>query len=103
MANTQLIRASNSYHPLGALLFTNTTWANTIKIINEVGVPAVPFLEGNTQWVYNYTTGAVQAAPAITPAFLAALQVEVPKYIEFWETSFGPEYQSIGYKVSLMC
>ena len=48
--STQLTYQSNHFHPLGALLFTNGTYRETLKVINQVGVPAVPFLGGTPRW-----------------------------------------------------
>ena len=90
---------SDTYHPLGALLFTNITYRETLKIINTVDVPAVPFTDGSFQWEYDWTNGIVQAAPAITTSFESLLAQEIAKYTAFWEAEFAPTLVSVGYKV----
>ena len=92
---------SNTFHPLGALLYTNTTYRETLKIIDTVGVPSVPFLGNLPKWDYDWKTGALQPAPILTSAFNETLASELPRYISFWETEFAPNLTSIGYKAGV--
>lgn len=86
---------------MGALLFSNETYQNTLPIIDASGLPSLPFGTGEDDtWLYDYKTGHVQESTSsitnITSNSL--LQVEIDKYINFWNTEFAP-LASIGYKV----
>jgi len=91
-----------SFHPLGALLYSNATYVETLKVINEVGVPSEPFpgSSANERWDFDWQTGATNPTPPITAAFALALQAEIPRYVQFWQKEFAP-YGGVGYKVSL--
>ena len=97
---TRLTLASTHFHPLGALLFTNGTYREALKIINKVEVPAVPFLDGMPRWAYDYLSGAVQPVPNVSALSTVVLIEEIARYSLFWATEFSPLYSSVGYKVS---
>jgi len=88
---------------MGALLFTNETYRETLPIIAVSGVPAIPFsFSDQKNWLYDPESGHVQQAElsltnlAKSPNF----QAEIDRYIEFWNTEFAP-LAIVGYKVRL--
>jgi hypothetical protein len=89
---------SGLYFPLGALLFSNGTYTETVKIINTTGATFVPFSYGQ-EWEYNWTTGITELAPVAPAAFDALLMEEITRYITYWETFFAPYSIIPGYKV----
>lgn len=100
LSHLRLITAdesSHTYHPLGALLFSNATYTEALKVINESGVQAIPFVTGQ-RWLYNETTGVTVQSPSISAAFAALVGQEFQRYVAYWTTVFAP-YSTIGYKV----
>jgi hypothetical protein len=84
---------------MGALLFSNETYQNTLPIIDASGLPSFPF--GNDEddtWLYDYKTGHVQESTSSNMTSSPLFQAEINKYINFWNTEFAP-LASIGYKV----
>jgi hypothetical protein len=92
---TQL--SSNEFFPLGALLFSNETYVNTVKIIDASGVPSVSF-GARTTFDYNWTTGVTTSAPAITLGFEVLAAEEYARYSLYWYTIFAP-FSALRYKV----
>jgi len=80
------------FHPLGAAFFSNATYPETIKILNQANVPIEPFaLTGSREvFRYNYTNGLIQASPALPPQLLAAVSAEIPRYVQLWNQRFQP-------------
>lgn len=80
------------FHPLGAAFFSNATYPETIKILNQTHVPIEPFALAGTRQVfrYNYTNGLIQANPAPPPSVLAAVEAEIPRYTQLWTQRFQP-------------
>ena len=65
---------SGVFHPLGALLFTNGTYVNTLEIISRTNVTSEVFDDaGNPAWLYNWTTGDVTPAPTPSVDFQSLL------------------------------
>lgn len=88
------------FHPLGALLFTNGTYKETIKIIDEVAtVPTAFDLDTRFQWVYNWSSGAVSPSPHLRLSFEALIAEEVVRYIALWEVEFRPSLTTLRYRV----
>ncbi|RDI78266.1 hypothetical protein Vi05172_g11772 [Venturia inaequalis] len=82
----------NVFHPLGAAFFSNLTYTETVKVINNVSVPASEFsLAGSTrqQFNINVTTGATSQVVPPSLAFRQLLAAEVPKYILLWTQQFA--------------
>lgn len=90
------LNSDGTYHPLGALLFSNQTYTETLKIINPSGVKSVPFNPG-ALWLYDYMTGASVQQAAPSAAFVTLLISELQRYALLWQT-FAP-YSGVGYKV----
>jgi len=91
-----------TYHPLGALLFTNETYKNTLPLIQAANLPLTPGISMPNGWQY-WLYGPGQAAsnvtkePTLTPAQIALIAVELAKYTLFWETEFAPKYTALRY------
>ncbi|KAF2256040.1 FAD/NAD(P)-binding domain-containing protein [Trematosphaeria pertusa] len=87
------------FHPLGAAFFSNATYPETLKIIDESGVSIEEFaLAGaREQFFFNITTGATEPVPAPSPLFLQAVAAEIPRYIQLWNQVFKP-IDVISYK-----
>jgi len=87
---------------LGAAFFSNATYPETIKILNQANVPIEPFaLTGSREvFRYNYTNGLIQASPALPPQLLAAVSAEIPRYVQLWNQRFQP-ISVANYKVRL--
>ncbi|KAJ4301913.1 hypothetical protein N0V90_004009 [Kalmusia sp. IMI 367209] len=87
------------FHPLGAAFFSNATYTETLKVINESGVSIEEFaLAGaRDQYRFNITTGAIEAVPALSTQVLQRLGVEIPRYVQLWNRDFAP-ISGTGYK-----
>jgi hypothetical protein len=85
---------------LGALLFSNKTYRETVPVVDASGVLATPFSYDRPTWSFDWRTGVVVPQPvpiaSLTrhPLFVA----EIKKYTKFWNTEFAPK-ASVGYKV----
>jgi hypothetical protein len=91
---------SDIFHPLGAAFFSNATYPETLKLLNQTDVSIEPFKLAGTREMfrYNYTTGSIDANPAIAPQFYAAVSAEIPRYIQLWTQRFAP-ISTTNYKV----
>ncbi|TID25967.1 FAD/NAD(P)-binding domain-containing protein [Venturia nashicola] len=90
----------NVFHPLGAAFFSNLTYTETLKVINNVSVSASEFsLAGTarTQFNINVTTGVTTRVVSPTPTFQQLLAAEVPKYTQLWTQQFA-NISAAGYK-----
>jgi hypothetical protein len=112
-------RGGDAFHPLGALLFSNASYPETLKVLDVAGVPAIPYMVGQrvcqsslfiyqkprtryvltcVKWVYNITTGFTVQSPPVPAAFATLVAQEFQRYSDYWTTVFAP-YSAIGYKV----
>lgn len=89
---------SNNYFPLGALLFSNGSYPEILKVINKVGIPATPLVTG-PRWQYIWTNGVVGPPPNITAEFATLVGQEFQRYAQYWTTVFQP-YSALRYKVT---
>ncbi|KAF2728726.1 FAD/NAD(P)-binding domain-containing protein [Polyplosphaeria fusca] len=84
------------FHPLGAAFFSNASYPDTVKVIDESGVSIEPFeltLAGSReQFWFNYTApnGDIQRIPPLTQQFTALFLQEIPRYVALWQTAFAP-------------
>ncbi|KAF1840902.1 FAD/NAD(P)-binding domain-containing protein [Cucurbitaria berberidis CBS 394.84] len=80
------------FHPLGAAFFSNATYPETIKILNQTNVSIQPFALAGARdmFRYNYTSGIIEENPALAPQFLARVSAEIPRYIALWNQRFRP-------------
>ncbi|KAJ3158112.1 hypothetical protein HDU86_003064 [Geranomyces michiganensis] len=87
------------FHPLGALLFANETYVNTLPLIDASGVLATPFTYSFKNWLYEWHTGHVEEQKESIKATTdrAIFRAQINKYIDFWNAEFKPTI-SIGYK-----
>jgi hypothetical protein len=94
---SQVVYDEDTFHPLGALIFFNETYVETLKIIEQTTVIATEQHVGPPQWVYDWTDGDISAGPKFTAAQEALLLVEVERYSVFWDTVYHP-ISDIGYR-----
>ncbi|CZT08465.1 uncharacterized protein RCO7_08200 [Rhynchosporium graminicola] len=92
----QAVYADNTFHPLGALLFSNASYPETLKVIATSGVTSVPLQTGQ-RWLFDAQSGGVTQAPAITSAFSTLVGQEFQRYAQYWTTIFAP-YSALRYK-----
>lgn len=83
---------------MGALLYSNETYTQTLPIIDASGLPSQPFSYTFKGWLFDWTTGAVVESPASPDQLYPLIQADVERYINFWETEFAPNLTTIGYK-----
>jgi hypothetical protein len=88
------------FHPLGAAFFSNASYTETIKIVDQTNISIQPFsLAGAREMFrYNYSDGAIEANPSLVPQFLASLSAEIPRYTALWNQRFQP-ISAVNYKV----
>ncbi|KAJ4481005.1 FAD/NAD-P-binding domain-containing protein [Lentinula aciculospora] len=85
--------ARTTYHVMGALIFTNLTYSNTLQLILEAGLPLSPALSpGPSANSQDVTKTAIP-----TPAEDAVIASEVVAYTVLWNTEFQPEYTESRY------
>ena len=78
-------------YPLGALLFTNETYRETLPLIAS-GLPSAPAVNpGSNTWLYDYEHGSQHSISSISymtsdPVF----QTEIDKYTQIWNSEFAP-------------
>ncbi|KAH7364162.1 FAD/NAD-P-binding domain-containing protein [Rhexocercosporidium sp. MPI-PUGE-AT-0058] len=92
----QAVYETNTFHPLGALLFSNASYPETLKVIDVSGVPSVPFVTGQ-RWLYDVASGSTALSPAISSAFATLVGQEFQRYAVYWNTLFAP-YSALRYK-----
>ena len=92
------------YHPLGALLFANETYYNTIPLVNAAGLPLAPGISAVNGWrSSDYGPGkqAIDVVPAPPPseAEQSLLEKEYAQYVAQWTAEFEPQYTALRYTV----
>ncbi|KAI0087467.1 hypothetical protein BDY19DRAFT_907329 [Irpex rosettiformis] len=87
------------YHPMGALIFTNQTWINTLPIIEASGLPLSPGPNVTSGFIYGAGIAAnlVVPTPPVTDAQKALLASELQRYAAFWTANFAPKYTALRY------
>ena len=92
------------FHPLGAVIFTNETYRNTLPLILASGAPILT--DYNTYTAYTYGPGgdADKVARASKPNQEQVEQVteEYNRYVSYWMTVFAPTYSPLRYVVSII-
>lgn len=88
------------YHPMGALLFANETYTQTLPIIDASGVLSTPFSYDIPLVLYHDNGFTLQSPLTLSsltkqPKFAA----EIVKYNQLWNETFAPT-MAIGYTVS---
>lgn len=97
--------ARSTDHPLGALLFTNHTYVNTLPLIKAANVtlqPGISMAAGWKYWLYGAGPEAstVTTMPNIDATQIALLSAEFERYTTEWMHEFAPLYTSLRYPVS---
>ncbi|KAI0341017.1 FAD/NAD-P-binding domain-containing protein [Trametopsis cervina] len=90
-----------TFHPLGALLFTNQTYKNTLPLVLDAGVEMHPGISPQdwSRFLYGPGDQANQVRPEPTPNKyeMAMIVLEISRYTTYWEQNFAPKYSSIRY------
>ncbi|KAJ3742935.1 FAD/NAD-P-binding domain-containing protein [Lentinula detonsa] len=94
-----------TYHAMGALIFTNLTYSNTLPLILEAGLPLSPALSPGPSANWNYwkyspgSDGAQNVTEVALPSLVedAPIALEVAKYTALWTTEFQPMYTESRY------
>lgn len=99
-------RYRSIYHPLGALIFINGTYVNTVPLIDAAGVPLTPGISRMHGWEYwqyapQDSSKGIAELPDTTPQQAALLQSEYERYSQFWTENIQPLYTSVRYVVRL--
>lgn len=83
----------NTFHPLGALLYSEPTYADTLPIVNASDLPVS---------VFNYTSRSLEYDPvngSVSPTNMSICNLttnvpqfmeEIDKYKKYWEEHFKP-------------
>ena len=93
---------SNDFHPLGAILFSNETYRETMPLILASGLTSIPFSHDSKDYYYDAKDGHVMRANSSLTGLTNSrvFKSEMDRYIKFWNTKFAP-LATIGYKVSI--
>ncbi len=86
---------------MGALLFSNETYTETLPIILKSGLPFQPFAYTSKGWLFDWRTGVVNESPVSAADVYPLLKPDIDRYIEFWNANIGPNLTTIGYKVNV--
>ncbi|KAI0083272.1 hypothetical protein BDY19DRAFT_998693 [Irpex rosettiformis] len=90
-----------TYHPLGALLFTNETFHETLPIIEASGLPLTPGIDPPVwkRYAYGLSEYAISVKDYPLPTEAEELEIarEMLRYKTYWESTFAPTYTAIGY------
>ncbi|KAF5381875.1 hypothetical protein D9757_007540 [Collybiopsis confluens] len=98
--------ARTTYHAMGALIFTNESYSNTLPLILQAGLPLSPALSPGPSADWNYwqyssgEQGAQNITKLPTPDTLdmVLIAAEVEKYTLLWENTFGTLYSGPRYE-----
>ncbi|KAE9385816.1 hypothetical protein BT96DRAFT_1026466 [Gymnopus androsaceus JB14] len=90
---------------MGALIFTNQTYSNTLPLILEAGLPISPALSPgpSANWSYWQYSPGVEGAQNVTETplpnvvELIGIAAEVADYTLLWNTQFAPKYAGSRY------
>ncbi|KAF2131454.1 FAD/NAD(P)-binding domain-containing protein [Dothidotthia symphoricarpi CBS 119687] len=90
------------FHPLGAAFFSNESYPETLKFLNETNVTSEPFfLSGAREsYRYDYVSGAIDITPPTPLTFASALRSEIPRYTTLWNERFAP-ISAVNYKLGV--
>ena len=96
---------NKQYHPLGALLYSNGTYTETVKVIDAMGVSSVeisPQRGAGMDWEYDYKTGKFDKMSGLNFITQGVLDLEVKRYNKLWNEEFK-QYAIVGFKVTPTC
>ncbi|KAJ7114388.1 hypothetical protein C8R44DRAFT_832939 [Mycena epipterygia] len=87
------------FHPMGALLYWNQTYRETLPVIDVSDVSSFAFGYTSPEWLYDWRNGYTEEVSTplseLTPNEL--FKEEIERYTTFWNTQFTPK-AVIGYK-----
>ena len=88
-----------NFHPMGALLFSNETYKQTLPIIEASGVLSIPFSYDVPLVLYN-DNGETLPSPFKLSDITQQqnFAAEIARYNQFWNETFAPT-MAIGYTV----
>lgn len=87
---------------MGALLFSNATFTETLKVVLQTNMTYYPFGYAGTaqDWLFDWRTGVVTLAPGSSAQLYPFIKADIDRYIAFWNQNIQPIWADIGYKVS---
>ncbi|KAJ7917281.1 FAD/NAD-P-binding domain-containing protein [Mycena leptocephala] len=87
------------FHPMGALLYSNQTYRETLPVIDASGVSSFAFGYTSPQWLYDWRSGYTEEVSTPMSELTAneLFKEEIERYTTFWNTEFAPK-AVIGYK-----
>lgn len=88
---------SGLFQPLGAVLFNEDSYVETVKLIELTGVPYTDYTPGE-RWAFDWKSGEAELIPPAPQEFAELVAVEYQRYSEFWNEVYLP-FSEIGYKV----
>ncbi|KAI0341062.1 FAD/NAD(P)-binding domain-containing protein [Trametopsis cervina] len=92
---------NGTFHPLGALLFTNQTYHNTLPLVLDANVTLHPGISPHdwTRYLYGPSSSSSSVSPEPKPTQLEMAQiiVEIARYTVHWEQKFAPKYTATRY------
>ncbi|THG93537.1 hypothetical protein EW026_g7723 [Hermanssonia centrifuga] len=94
---------SGQFHPMGALLFSNATFTETLKVVLQTNMTYYPFGYAGTaqDWLFDWRTGVVTPAPGSSAQLYPFIKADIDRYIAFWNQNIQPIWAEIGYKTSI--
>ncbi|SPN99731.1 uncharacterized protein DNG_02582 [Cephalotrichum gorgonifer] len=93
---SQAVYKDDWFLPLGAVLFNEDSYVETVKLVEQTGVPYRNFSAGE-RWTFDWKSDDAEVIPGATEDFEQALVLEYLRYSEIWTTVYEP-YSGIGYK-----
>ncbi|KAJ7681404.1 FAD/NAD-P-binding domain-containing protein [Mycena rosella] len=87
------------FHPMGALLYSNQTYRETLPVIDASGVSSFAFGYTSPEWLYDWRNGYTEEVSTPLSELTAneLFKEEIERYTTFWNTEFAPK-AVIGYK-----
>ncbi|KAI0341060.1 FAD/NAD-P-binding domain-containing protein [Trametopsis cervina] len=90
------------FHPMGALLFTNQTYKDTLPLVRAANLPLTPGVSQPNGWQYWLYGPDAQASnvtkmPPASDAETALVIAEIARYTVEWEAEFAPKYIALRY------
>ncbi|KAJ7491805.1 FAD/NAD-P-binding domain-containing protein [Mycena galericulata] len=87
------------FHPMGALLYSNETYRETLPVIDASGVSSFTFGYTSPEWLYDWHNGYTEeiSTPLSELTANELFKEEIERYTTFWNTEFAPK-AVIGYK-----
>lgn len=99
MRSLHLVIFRGLFHPMGALLYSNQTYRETLPVIDASGVSSFAFGYTSPEWLYDWRNGYTEEVSTPLSELTAneLFKEEIERYTTFWNTEFAPK-AVIGYK-----